>query len=689
MLIKLTLTNFKKHEDLTVNFTGGLNAIRGSNENGKSSVLRAVAFAFFGARALELPVDDTVTWGKPASALKVELVFAHSGKTYTITRKKSGAELIGDNGETASGQAEVTGFVEKLFGANAAIAHATMLANQSSLQDGLDSSAMPLIEKLANMRLIDELIDKVQTKLPSGSTKSLEIQLHSVPERAKPEPVSTASTRLEVAALESMVAKYNAEIEEAKAVVTVIKRHATEGQRKQTKNEQNTALRSQLESQMLAQKPKIEEFENSIYVPVDIEFFRSMAKDKELAADVSTAFDLFKALPIFEVMETEALITESSKLRNRLGEIAKQKQELQTEIALAQASKVAEGVCGFCGQDFTELPEVKTKQALVQAKLEELSKVSVSLLVEENNLSKELIELKAYEANDAVLDKKLQPLRKYVTVDLRTTPRRPIWEGGEVPKIDTKVDYDKLLKEAIADEKAHNLLKAGAQSAQVMIKELTARLDTIVNEELSVDELKAMLMIGEQESELKEAESILASGKSKLQGLKHKLEMVALEHEMQVKTYEKEVEQRKQLLELLSAHNFHNGIISKLREARPAVAAKLWALVLTGVSHYFSQIRGTQSTVTRGEKGFLIDGKVMEAYSGSTKDSLGLSIRIMLQKTFLPNVNFMLADEPGSGCDDNRESDMLAALAGSGLDQVILVTHSDLADTFAASVTQI
>jgi ABC-type lipoprotein export system ATPase subunit len=49
----------------------------------------------------------------------------------------------------------------------------------------------------------------------------------------------------------------------------------------------------------------------------------------------------------------------------------------------------------------------------------------------------------------------------------------------------------------------------------------------------------------------------------------------------------------------------------------------------------------------------------------------------------------MLADEPGAAFDGARESDMLAVLSGSGLDQVILVTHSDLADTFAANVITI
>lgn len=689
MLISLKLTNFKKHENLEVNFTGGLNAIRGNNENGKSSLMRAIAFANFGARALELSLEETVTWGKPVSTLKVELTFLHNGKTYTITRKKSGAELVGENGETASGQAEVTSFVEKLFAANAAVAQATMLANQSSLQNGLDSSAMPLIEKLANMRLIDELIDKVQQKLPSGSTKSIEVQLHAIPERAKPEPSDMSAERSELEELKPKLENYKLEVADAKLTVEATKQLAAEGLRKQTQNEQNVALRSQIDGQISNLQTKISAFENYSYEPIDIEQLRELAKSSELAAEIKIAFEAFEALPKSETMASDVFAAQQLALHGRLTEVNEKIQETKTGLALANASKVAEGTCSFCGQDFRDLPEVKSKQALTEAKIAELTEQATKLLEAKVGIVDSSNKLKEFSDAAAKLTAKALPLRKYVSLNQATVPPTPVWEGGVHAVADNDVDYSKLLQDAIASEKSYNLAKAQADSAKISIAELTAKSEAIVDLELSLAEVKAMLVVSEQEAELQQAERAIQAGETRLQALQHKLDMASLEHEMQVKAFDKEVEQRSQLLELLNQHNFHNGIIQKLREARPAVAAKLWALVLTGVSHYFSQIRGTQSTVTRGEKGFLIDGKVVEAYSGSTKDSLGLAIRLMLQKTFLPNVNFMLVDEPGAAFDDTRESDMLAVLAGSGLDQVILVTHSDLADTFAASVIQI
>src|SRR5271165_1267211 len=46
-LKKLTLKNFQKHEDLTLDFTPGVNILYGHSDAGKSCIRRAVGFLFF------------------------------------------------------------------------------------------------------------------------------------------------------------------------------------------------------------------------------------------------------------------------------------------------------------------------------------------------------------------------------------------------------------------------------------------------------------------------------------------------------------------------------------------------------------------------------------------------------------------------------------------------------------------
>lgn len=683
MITKLKLTNFKKHESLEIDLGSGLQALRGANEAGKSTVFRAIAYALFGSRALELSLEDTVTWGKPVSSLKVDLAFNHNNVEYAITRKKSGAELVGSNGVTASGQAEVTAFVERLFGANAAIAQATMLANQSSLQDGLDSSAMPLIEKLANMRLIDELIDKVQQKLPSGSTKGLESQIHAMSEILKP-TLDTTADEQRLKKMHDEIYSYRGEIIDAEFVLDGKMLLAKSGNEKQAKNDKASKISDFLQQQIADAKQKlvVPAFEKP-----NISAMEEALKQQETREQLVRAFVKFSGLVVPEnKMPAKEFAESHEELTLRIAQYAKEFSDARVQLALAKASLITESSCTFCGKNFSDVPEVSKKIDDTQRLIKDIEERMEVAKEERLKLETKLVALdRLRKQSDAF--RKLFPMA-HVQLDESTIPPTPVWVGGEVASetpIISKADVDS----AKASIKNHERLVSQAEAAQATLDKAQADLAAVETFEIGSEELEAMLTVDNDIAEIDEAKEKLREMEAKYKDQQHKIALAQNTFKLQTEAYEKSLKQKQELLDLLSNYHFNNGIISKLREARPAVAAKLWALVLTGVSHYFSAIRGTQSTVTRGEKGFLIDSKAVEAYSGSTKDSLGLAIRIMLQKTFLPNVTFMLVDEPGAAFDDSRESDMLAVLASCGLEQVILVTHSDLADTFASNVVQI
>jgi ABC-type transport system involved in cytochrome bd biosynthesis fused ATPase/permease subunit len=84
-----------------------------------------------------------------------------------------------------------------------------------------------------------------------------------------------------------------------------------------------------------------------------------------------------------------------------------------------------------------------------------------------------------------------------------------------------------------------------------------------------------------------------------------------------------------------------------------------------------------------------VDGQGIGGLSGSTLDALGLAIRKSLTRVFLPNTGFMMLDEPAAAADPDREANMLGLIATSEFDQVLLITHSDIADSFAANVIQL
>lgn len=206
MIKTLTLTNFRKHRDLHIDFAQGLTVLAGDNEAGKSSVLEALLYAWGGSRALPRSLDATVTYGQPVSSLKVQLTFEVGGVLYTLTRSKAGAELAG-GGSLSVGQTEVTAAVERLLGASAATLSRLLVARQTDLKGvaAEGAAAVKLIEELAELGAIEDLVEKVQAQLPYGSTKAALEKIEVLRQEHAPE-LPDFSPELKQAELEASLA---------------------------------------------------------------------------------------------------------------------------------------------------------------------------------------------------------------------------------------------------------------------------------------------------------------------------------------------------------------------------------------------------------------------------------------------------------------------------------------------------
>lgn len=683
MLLTLKLKNFKQHEDLEVNFSGGLQAVRGSNEAGKSTLFEAIAYALYGSRALPMSLDETVTWGKPVGSLRVDLTFTQGKDTFHIYRGKSGAQLTGE-GVTASGQAEVTAFVEKLFGASAQVGLATMLANQGALKDNLDSSAMPLIERLANMQLIDELVGKIQEHLPSGNTKGIESQLLSYVETAEP-TLDTAGLEQQIGFVERQVV----DLTDALSDYRVNREAALE-------HKQALAAIEQTILNVKSQRDNIQKQLDNTQVgwPVydtptpDLDALTAAVEAAQADELVRVNFDKFNSAVAKEYWPGTAtqFVEKAQALQTQIKQHQNDIQKGRVDLATQRALLITETACGLCGKDLTDVPEVVAKNTATMSRIQALE---LDVQAKESLLGAAQAELKELERWDRVVDKVCKPLPlDYVAVDNTTVPPTLAWTGPAVQGLDLAA-AKKALQDGQRRVDAERRDTARAEAAQALRADLQNQLAALVVPEVPTHLWGAGERFDLANALVETTQRELSAAKTEAVRLAGELQTANAVYAGKLEAWRVAKEKREELLDLLDKYNFNNGIVKKLREARPIVAKKLWAIVSVHISHYFSVIRGTASTVTRSEDGFTIDGKNAKAFSGSTKDALGLAIRLTLQKTFLPNVDFMLVDEPGAACDDAREAEMLGVLASCGLDQVILVTHSNLADSFASNVVTI
>lgn len=681
MIKTLELQNFKKHESLSVTFSEGLIAVKGSNEQGKSTMYHAINYAFFGARALPMPLAETVTWGKPESSLKVGLEFSVETTSYKITRSKSGAELTAP-GLLVSGQSEVTKYVEGLFKVNADAASKLMIASQGKLRGALESKeAIPLIEKLANINLIDQLITKVQEQLPSGNTKVLQENLSKLSEEAKPQAdFSEQETNIEMLALEEanavegldFLAKGLESLNTVAASETIS--DATNQARKLT----------EAEASLKVAKNRLDKPELSYTSNLD-ELYAKAEKQRQETADFD-AYATFQKYHVTDKVFQGELASDIVTLRYELAKLDTEKGQATRDILTAKLGRINEDSCALCGKLLQDVPEVVAKNADCDAKVEvaEVSLASIEASIKELkarlNLTEALVNL---DTSTSLLQAQLF---KYTKLERVNGMLHILWIAS-IPVKDL-VDYADLLKQSKAKQAEYFADVAAREVVQKQFNQAQQWLDSYV----TTDTTEASRVLAQYQnlkqlrqqaySRVDVANRALASAKAKL----HTDKTV---HEHALAAYDRTQELITRLKVDIAAYDRNNALVKRLREARPIVASRLWAVVLNAVSHYFSQIRGVPTVITMNTDSFLADGRPVEGLSGSTLDSLGLAIRIALGKTFLPTLDFLLLDEPAQGMDDERESAMLGVLAGADYKQTLVVTHSTLADAFASDIIQL
>jgi len=423
MLHKLELTNFKKHESLTVDFTAGLNVFRAANEAGKSSIYHAIRYAFWGSRALPDSLEETATWGKPVSSLRVSLEFSIAGISYKIVRHKGGAELTGE-GLVVSGQAEVTAHVERLTGANMAVGMATLLASQGGLQSSLDGSAVALIEKLSNLGLVDTIVGRVQENLPCGNTKLIEQQLSTMTDLEVPiDDAPDYVAEIQRASISILSAQLELDTQESnwrdrqEAVKAASARISADSVR---------------EGKLRAAEVRLQQAQRAAVQPVDNYAGPSVDELEIKVAEHGAADEIHKAYARFEKAEKlvkSRLTVPKLEVENlriaaklKLADLVKLDRQLAVETAHVTAAAINEESCKLCGKNLTDVPEVVAVNTQVAEKLAELRGKSMACSIRLEEIQKELHGYADVLNAANTYSTHMAGIAKYVKLDESTTP---------------------------------------------------------------------------------------------------------------------------------------------------------------------------------------------------------------------------------------------------------------------------
>lgn len=699
MFTSIQTTNFRKLRNTHIEFGPGLIAIRAANESGKSTLLEALGYALVGAEALREPLADVVTWGEKESSLKVVLRFNVNEFKIEIRRSKSGAEIDVDGKLVATGQKEVTRFVEGLFGAAPKVAGKLMMASQKTIRGALEdgpTATAQLIEQLSNFGLIDEIIALVQEHLPSGSAVAVEQQLKALAGQLESErpgelDLSSHQARLDEIALakgkeEAELMAAASELTTAHAAAEQARRNAAALSSAQREVSTNQTAIARAQATLSALHPQ------SSVTPEEIERLRAWAATAAGAAAAHQAHQELSALgrPASEWDGTRASFEAAAAANTQ--DLNRQTQHYNT-LKLRKTELtgrlIKEASCAFCGKDLRDVPEVAQHNSPLAA---EIAKIESELALTLAVIGEHQEDQKAYaaiEVADRTAAKLYAKHARYVTLQDTAVPALWAWAGPDLSQAVLggasealaaaeaevrRADRDAGQKVALETEIAR--ASATLAAAEAWVADLAPKVAADRSVGLETD-LASKVRYHEQRLHTLQTEAAQVGSV---------MDTARQLHAMKVSNYSRLLESFRAAETQLEELQLNNVLLRKLRGARPKVADKLWGVILSTVGHYFSGIRGLQSVVTKGDDGFQVDGRPVAGLSGSALDALGLGIRIGLTKTFLPNIDFLVLDEPGAACDDNRESNMLATLSTAGFGQVLLVTHSAMADVFADQV---
>lgn len=187
MLISLKLKNFKQHSLAEIDFASGINTITGENFAGKSSLLHALLYAWWGA--LAVPGGQKIVQKRGTTGHSVEVVWTMGDDTYHIQRTSSLCNLwkngTDDEHLEATSSSAVGIKLVEIFGMDRAefcdIKYSEQKRSEQMLTIG-SGRVHSLIEKIVDAERVNNVID-----LTKKEVQRVDILLTSVPSFDMPE----------------------------------------------------------------------------------------------------------------------------------------------------------------------------------------------------------------------------------------------------------------------------------------------------------------------------------------------------------------------------------------------------------------------------------------------------------------------------------------------------------------------
>lgn len=705
MITQLTLKNFRRHEDLTIQFGAGLNVLRGANEAGKSTVIEGVLYALYGAKALRNKLAECVTWGKKEGDLSVELKLVMKGTPYTFKRSKAGATVVAEGSVVhVTGQNEVTAFAADLLGADPATASMLMLSSQSGLRGALDdgpAAVSGLMSKLADFDMIDRIVEAAQATLLLGSDGPVREKLVLAQEQLDRQRANAPQVRDALDIQREADAVVSSRSEHEQSLLPVVKAAFEKAEAECVAAHKHNDERKGVEDSLAQTTASIEQQRQALSSaqaqasaapdPEETQRMREELQRMQTQAGQAKAYEAFLRLRYPEDFwegTVEAFRAEHATIRDDLGRAQIEVLDVKNQIAALESTKIKGGTCPTCGHAAFDDQHVAEHNAKVDRQAWGLGE---SLNAAQLRYGVWKAKLSAYDSVDRLAQAFVDEASKilnHLEWDDNFYPPKVTWKGEPPDQV-----FPDNLKREIAEREAQERraweASGRVDAIKVRLRELDTQRSTLGAQLAAMPPIDMAPLNAAYSQAAADLNTVraeidrLLQQERDLEVERRESERAIAEWQRLVKVFEDQVAGLQADLEALA---FNNVLVKKLRGLKPAITDHLWGTVLAAVSNFFSTLRGEKSVVTKDNTGFRVNGQSVESLSGSTLDVLALAIRVALTKTFVPHAGFIVLDEPAHGADKERTSNILGFLSSVGFEQTLLASHDELSEAVADNV---
>ncbi len=712
MIKQIELHNFRSHRNTKLSFTEGNNILVGISGSGKSSVLDAICFAFFGTitkiQKKKIKLNDLVM-SKPTKENEstVKLSFTSNEKNYEITRKiymdkPTHAELRENGKLTAVGVQQVNSAIEQILKMNYDLFSNVIYAEQNQIDYFLNlppGNRMTHIDELLKLEKFESIRSK-STRY-ANKFKNMETSKKETISTINEKELNENKTSLEKELENLKKDKYNLdkeskkiekEIEKLEKIFKSLKEKKTKVEElkerlaklnglisyydEEVKKSKELDLKK-LKEDYETKKSKLEKKEQE-NLKIEKELSNINSKINELKKNLEEKKQAQEFLKKYDSKKLQELKTNLEKTQKTLFQKKILKQNLEEAINKLKQTKEK---CPTCDQ---ELTETKRKN-LMKEKEEELNNIENELKKLEESTKEKNEKLKEEQSNFEKANYFERRLKELEGVEKDFEENKKKLSEDESKKEDLKD-----LKEEVEDlkdkySKAKNLeeKKKNLEDCREQEKELKRKL-----EEIDFDE-----------NQLEKTRSQLESQKNKKTSLdkdwKYKLEIMDEKQKLfeQIKNNLEFLNKNKKEIEFL---NYAQETLTKVSNNLVEIQENLREEFVKTLNEVMNEIWndlypyedyiGIRFKIE--ERDYLLQlcdlknkwVNVEGFSSGGERAIASLVMRIALSVILAPRLKIIILDEPTHNLDSNTINkliDILKTRISNLTEQLFIVTHDE------------